>query len=366
MHPLHPRLLAALCLGVLLFTLPACDSDDPTDEPGGASLAEAQANPGTWFFVETPGAECRDGSATGFGVRLQEGASNLMIYLEGGGACFSTGTCGTNPASFGAADFDGFVAQGGNAGVFSTESANPVGDWNMVYVPYCTGDVHGGRAPAAVVPNVSGLQQFVGHRNVERYLDVLAPALDPDNVLLAGSSAGGFGTLINFEQVADAFDGSAAYMLDDSGPLFFADNVFSPGLASGLAGLYNLRASLPDADADALFENDGLPGIYAYYDTRYPDATFGLSSYTGDDVIRRFFAPGQPDQMITAEEYEAGLSDVRTQLPDSWGTYYVSGEEHTFLRFPDRYFGSVDGTAYTEWLTQLLNGNPTDVGPATP
>lgn len=360
---LRSRLLPALCLA-LLFTLPACDSDDPGDGPNDASLTEAQANPGTWFFIETPGAECRDGSATGFGVRLQEGATNLMIYLEGGGACFSTGTCASNRASFGSADFDGFVAQGGNAGVFSTESANPVGDWNMVYVPYCTGDVHGGRAPAAVVPNVSGLQQFVGHRNVERYLDVLAPALDPGKVLLAGSSAGGFGTLLNFEQVADAFDGASPYLLDDSGPIFFADDVFSPGLGGGLAGLYNFRAALPDADA--LFEADGLQGIYAYYDTRYPNASFGLSSYTGDQTIRTFFGVGQPDQTITTEEYAAGLLDIRATVPDSWGTYYVSGEEHTFLRFPDRYFGSVAGTAYTEWLTQLLNNSPTDVGPATP
>lgn len=359
---LRLRYLAVLCCCALTFA--ACDSSE--DEPMGPDdeglLDEAAANPGTWFFVQPEGVRCRDGSATGFGIRFQEGAENLVIYLEGGGACFNEATCATNPSSFDSADFDAVVAQRGSAGLFDTTADNPVGDWNAVYVPYCTGDVHGGSNPGALVPEV-GVNQFVGHMNVERVLDVIEPVLgDPTKVLLTGASAGGFGTLVNFAQVADRFDASQPYLVDDSGPIFFADDVLSPQLAAGFNTLYNLDASFPE-DAAPLFEADGLQGVYDYYDTRYPNATFGLSSYLQDRTIQDFFSFGQPDQEITDEEYAAGLVDIREMQPESWGTYYAEGVEHTFLGSPDRYFGSVDGTTYADWLGAILEGDATDVAP---
>lgn len=360
---LRLRTLAVLCCCALTFA--ACDSseDDPIDPMDDNLLEEAEANPGDWFFVQPEGMECRDGSATGFGIRFQEGAENLVIYLEGGGACFNEATCATNPSSFSSTDFQTLEAQRGNAGLFDTTEDNPIGDWNAIYVPYCTGDVHGGSNPGTLVPDV-GVQQFVGHINVERVLDVVEPVVgDPTKVLLTGASAGGFGTLVNFAQVAERFDASQSYLVNDSGPIFFDDEVLSPALAAGFNTLYDLEESLPD-DAASLFEADGLQGIYDYYDGRYPNATFGLSSYLQDRTIQGFFAFGQPDQDITDEEFAAGLIDIRGMLPDTWGTYYAEGTDHTFLGSPDRYFGSVDGTLYTDWLGAILDGNATDVEPA--
>lgn len=359
MQLLLQRFATVLCLGALLFALPACDSDDPDDNGDEGPLAEAEANPGRWFFIETEGAACRDGSPTGFGIRFQENSDNLVIYLEGGGACFSPETCATNPGSFGGEEFVGFVGLGGSFGVFSTDATNPVGDWNAVYVPYCTGDVHGGSAPDATVPGVDGVQQFVGHQNIEAYLAVLRPVFDdPDKVLLTGSSAGGFGTLVNFAQVADTFDNADLTLVNDSGPVFFDDAVFSPALGGAFVQLFNFPAAFP-ADAAALFQPDGLQNVYAYYDGRYPDATFGLSSYLQDETIRFFFGidplTGQPVE-ITGEQYENGLGDLNTMAPASWGTYFAPGTDHTFLRFPDRYPGT-----YADWLGSILDGNATDV-----
>ena len=333
--------------------------------PGGDDnpFAEAEANVGSWTFVDVEGARCRDGSDTGFGIRLKEGADNLLIYLEGGGACFNAETCATNPSSFGETEFNVLVAQRGDAAIFSTGADNPVGDWNMVYVPYCTGDVHGGSRPDAMLPDVSGAQQFVGHLNVGRYLDLLAPYLgDPDRVLLTGASAGGFGAFINFATVADRFDASEPYLLNDSGPIFFADDVYSPQLAAAFNAAWDLEAAFP-ADAAPLFEPDGLEDTYAYYVDRYPDASFGLSSYLQDQTIRYFFGFGQPDGEVSGEEFEAGLRDLDGQLPESWGVYYAEGADHTFIGVPDRYFGTSAGVAMNDWLADLLDGNPTDVVP---
>jgi hypothetical protein len=353
---LRERSLVAFGLAALALTFAACDSNDPDDPEDDGLLAEAVANPGQWFFIEAEGLECRDGSATGFGIRFQEGAENLVIYLEGGGACFNAATCATNPASFDRADFDALVDQRGDAALFSPTTDNPVGSWNAVYVPYCTGDVHGGSSPNQLLPDV-GVFQFVGHTNVERVLDVVAPVVgDPGKVLLTGASAGGFGSLVNFAEVADRFDASERYLVDDSGPIFFADDVLSPALAAGFNQLYDLEAAFPD-DAGPLFAADGLEGVYDYYTGRYPDATFGLSSYLQAQTIRAFFGFGQPDGTISGEEYAAGLEGIRAMVP-AWGTFYAPGDEHTFLGSPDRYTG-----VYQNWLGDLLNGTPRDVGP---
>ncbi len=355
--------LPLAALGALLLTFSACDSGTDTDEDG--PLAEAFANLGQWTFVDVEGSTCRDGSDTGVGVRLQENATNLMIYLEGGGACFNGATCASNQDSYGKAQFDTGDAPRLNRGIFQTDSANPVGDWNAVYVPYCTGDVHSGSAPNATVPGVAGTQQFVGHANVERALALLEAGLgdDPDKVLLAGVSAGGFGTLLNFPSVADAFSGSQAYLLNDSGPIFFQDNVFSPELGGSFAALYNLPGTLPEAAE--LYQPDGLQNIYAYLDRTYPDATFGLASYLEDSTIRFFFGfgqPGDPDTNISGAAFASGLRDIRTKVPDGWGTYFASGSGHVFVTNSE-FYQTTGGVSVASWLTDILDDNPTDVAP---
>ena len=353
------RLRSLVVLAALALTVSACDS---SGEEG--LLADAEANLGQWTWIDVAGSQCRDGSSTGIGVRLQDGAADLAIYLEGGGACFNGATCATNPKTFGEADFTALAAAAGNNGLFSTASSNPVGAYNMVYVPYCTGDLHGGSFPNnSLLGEEIGVQQFVGHQNIQRAVALLTDELDtPGKVLLTGSSAGGFGTLLNFGEVADAFTDSDLYLVDDSGPVFFQDNVFSPQLASSVTALYNLPATLPTAPQ--LFQTDGLPGIYAYYASTYPDATFGLSSYLGDDVIQQFFGFGQaPGDPITDDEYAAGLRDVRSQIPSDWGTYFAAGGEHTFLLVPSRYAGTSAGVTYDAWLAGILAGSPTNVDP---
>ncbi|WP_412069680.1 pectin acetylesterase-family hydrolase [Rubrivirga sp. IMCC43871] len=359
------RLLTAAALVATLFALPACDSgESEIDGP----LAEAQANLGQWTFIDVEGSVCRDGSATGIGVRLQEGADDLVIYLEGGGACFNGATCTTNPSTFGEAQFTSLIGLVGNGGLFNTTSDNPVGAYNMVYVPYCTGDLHGGSFPNNTLVDAQfgttlGPQQFVGHQNVERAVNLLADGLPtPGKVVLTGASAGGFGALINFDEVASTFTQSDLFLVDDSGPLFFADNVFSPQLAAQVTGLYNLSAAIPGGAS--LFAPDALPGVYNYYATTYPDATFGLASSLGDNTIQAFFGFGQaPGDPITDDEYAAGLRDVRSQLDARWGTYFVEGDAHTILLVPSRYTGSSAGVAFDDWFAGILAGAPTNVDP---
>ena len=99
--------------------------------------------------------DCRDGSSTGFGINPSNASKKLMIFLEGGGACFNAVTCLVNPSAFSGNNYTG-----SSAGIFNrADIANPVKDWNFVDVPYCTGDVHAGNNPNGSVPGQAKLCQ---------------------------------------------------------------------------------------------------------------------------------------------------------------------------------------------------------------
>ena len=104
----------------------------------------------TWTFVDFPDAKCMNNTATGIGVNLNPNSDKVVIYLQGGGACFNTLTCLTvaNAGGYGASNFSTDAASLPKYSLFNRDDAtNPTKDWNYVYVPYCTGDVHSGNNP---------------------------------------------------------------------------------------------------------------------------------------------------------------------------------------------------------------------------
>src|SRR5215831_3475391 len=203
------------------------------DSSNTNSAAITGLQPEKWTWVPFADAKCRDGSSTGIAINPHPDSDKLMIFLQGGGACFNAATCADNPSSFSAADFAALdvpacgsqeeVPHGCisvNNGILDrTNPANPVKDWSYVFVPYCTGDVHGGNNPAGTVAGIAGTQQFVGYFNMGLYLARLLPTFPGiTRVLLTGVSAGGFGSVAAYGPVSRAFPSAQVDMLDDSGP----------------------------------------------------------------------------------------------------------------------------------------------------
>src|SRR6266508_1208713 len=132
---------AALALG-------ACGGDHPA-APSPASTQPIQAPKNTWTWVGFPDSSCGDGTATGIGVNPGD-STNVLGFLEGGGACWTYNTCFvqstlTFPPHFGSLEF-AFVSTTSLSSITfqhsvldRTEAPNPFRDWSLVYVPYCTG-----------------------------------------------------------------------------------------------------------------------------------------------------------------------------------------------------------------------------------
>src|SRR6185295_17154796 len=229
----------------------------------------------------------------------------------------------------------GAYQNGEVTGIFSADrSENPFRDWNMAYIPYCTGDVHFGTRQAASVPGVATAQRFVGHLNTQTFVSRLVPTFEAglERVVVAGSSAGSFGAALNFSMISDAFAVQTDAILDSGMP--FDDEFWPTCLQKSWRDLFGLDAALPP-DCAQCFDDDGggLLGMTDFLIAKHPTAHLALVSSIHDEVIRLFFTPGLDNcatitsadpigitlgqlaggQLFPAATYESGLLGVRAK-----------------------------------------------------
>lgn len=346
--------LAALCAICIVV---ACSSNDST--PVERDTIDP-THVGKWAWVDVPGAVCRDGSPAGFGINVGT-TPKLMIYLEGGGACFNESTCASNPSKV--------SARSATRGILDREPAeNPVRDWTHVYVPYCTGDVHAGNNPDGNVPGV-GPQRFVGYANMGLFLAKLAAAFPATSrVLLTGVSAGGFGSAANYGQVVRAFPSAPVNLVDDAGP-----SMREPPLARCLQDrwteLFRLDTTvLAECGADCTGQPSPLFAATVHWTKLRPTNAQGLVSTTGDDTIRSFFGFGANGctsyAQVTEADYAAGLADIRAQhTSPNFGTLVYGGTTHTILGGAG-FYSTDPARPFTSWIRGIVESDTvTNVGP---
>ena len=98
--------------------------------------------------------------------------------------------------------------------------------WNIVYVPYCTGDVHTGNKVNVyddAQPDAPTTYYHRGIVNGNALANWLAANLSrPSKLLVTGFSAGGAGATANYDVLRRALRPTKSSLLADSGPLFQA------------------------------------------------------------------------------------------------------------------------------------------------
>jgi Pectinacetylesterase len=350
--------LAAIALGFVA----ACSGTGTEDTGGPPTFG---TTPHQWVYVPVEGTKCLNGSATGIGVNLGT-SGDLVIYMEGGGACFNSSTCGhvAHPTGWNASNFDSEIGIY-NVGLFDRiDDSNPLRDATFVFIPYCTGDVHAGSNPMGM-----GDRQFVGYANVGFDLDLIVPQSQPvKRVVLSGSSAGGFGAILNYDRTQKVFGDTPVLLLDDSGPPL-GDMYLTPCLQQLFRTTWNIDPALP-ADCTECREpgGGGLTNVLGYLAGTYPDRRFGLVTSNRDGVVRSFFGYGYPDCVAGAignpmpeDAYAAGITELREQTLAShtnFRVYTKDSGQHVWLLFePGKVTPRSDGTGehLSDWLSDMLD-----------
>ncbi|MBF5042190.1 MULTISPECIES: pectin acetylesterase-family hydrolase [Myxococcaceae] len=349
---------APLLLLSLLVLAPGCGDSAAKD------TLDVPENQWTWVpFAES---RCMNGTPTGIGVYRAPQSTELLIYLAPGGACFNAETCAraSYPDGYGEPEFRLEVLLAGNRGVFSRSAAdNPFRDWNVVYVPYCSGDVHAGRNPAGPEGRV-----HVGYENLGAYLARVVPTFGgATKVVLAGSSAGGIGAALNFDRVQQAFGNTPVQLLDDSGPMF--DEAFlRPCLQEQWRQAWNLDAAFPADCSDCTGPQGDYVNLFGFLARKYPERRFGLISSTQDQTFRFYLGfsdlGDNPDCTVSepmdAATFEAGLAALRTRLSADTNFQFFSpaSEKHVYLLDPSLSATQVQGVSLSTWLEGLAEGQP--------
>jgi Pectinacetylesterase len=332
----------------------------------GKPLDTSKLADGEWTWIDFPETRCMDDSATGLGIKLNKDSDKLLIEIQGGNACFNQGSCLQvwNPDGFG----ESKLADAVKLGILDSEDeTNPFADWNMVFIPYCSGDIFSGMAM-----NGSGYEgrTQAGYHNIQQYLKRLVPTFaGSSHVVVSGFSAGGFGTTLNWVQVREAFGGEVRVdALNDSGPLMASD-YYASCLSARLGKLWNWRDAIPESCTDCDLETgDTIEPLVRWLIEHTPEegGRHGLISSDDDGVIKLFFGYGI-DECAHVDEllpptypkglYAEGLADFRERTAGhDWAQMYeLESTEHTWTT--SHSLGDVvsNGVTLSDWLRDFLD-----------
>ncbi|XP_067000650.2 palmitoleoyl-protein carboxylesterase NOTUM [Anabrus simplex] len=156
-------------------------------------------------FLTTSNITCNDGSNAGFYLRKSHGSKRWVIFLEGGWYCYDQRSCHNRWMRLRHLMTSKQWPEVRNVGgiLSSNPEENPFW-WNTnhVFVPYCTSDSWSGSRSK---PSAEVRFTFMGANIVQQVIRDLLPLglKNASTLLLAGSSAGGTGVIMNLDPVKD-------------------------------------------------------------------------------------------------------------------------------------------------------------------
>ena len=347
MDALRSRLLAAI--GASAFLIASL----------GGSAATAAEHAWEPFDVDAE-TSCADGSDVGFLERHAD-PRKVVLYFEGGGACFSAETCGfDSPEKSYMSSSEAtpeMLAQRG--GIFDAANPeNPLAEYSFVYVPYCTGDAHLGTRTARYDETLT--VEHKGYLNATAALDHLVASYpDVEELVVTGVSAGSIPTPLFAGLAADALPGASILTLGD-GSGAYPDE---PLLNAFIGTLWGTEGAIPDwpATDGVTLREWGIPALYRYAGQHAPEVTFARFDYAYDEA-QTFYA----GLVGVAADELLSLIDANDAQITAAGVDLVSftaaGTDHTVLWRDELYALEVDGVRLIDWLASLVDGEtPPDV-----
>lgn len=351
-------------LAVLMAALGTGSAVAQADLPTLADLT-----PGEWNEL-LPGGEttCAYGGEYRFYVRPAAAPSDqLLVFFQGGGACWDATNC--SPAFQGPDGnpiFKSVVVPGESAsynqGIFDfTNPENPFADYNVVYVPYCSADVHTGNAIHEYdAGNVQYTIRHKGYVNATAALDwMYANYPDPANVFVSGCSAGAYGSIFHAPNIMAQYDAARVTQLADAGV------GVTPRGWEGLNSwnFYdNLSKAVPDYAKiePAKFR---INQLYQGAARAFPNQTFAqYTTYLDRVQIGFFFLQGGGETPEAAggnwlTGMRANLTGLNGSLPN-FRSYMAWGNSHCATDKPDFYTYQVNGVRLRDWVADLAAGQP--------
>lgn len=318
--------------------------------PLGAPIS---APKGKWTWVDFPDSECDDGTPTGLGVKITD-SPNLLVFFYGGGACWDYQSCVVDNTSvhgpFGAAQFAPLAAADPNPSIFGALPANPFKDYNFVFVPYCTSDVHIGDNDATYVGSGKAVTlRHRGHANLRAFLKRIgATWARPEKLVVSGSSAGGLGAIMTYDTVRAYFPASKSYLIDDSGQTLVG-NAIPKAMRDAAYANWKMGAALGALCPTC---QDDWSAIVPALVQKYPDDRMALLSSANDKTMSGYYKQSETDFALNL----LNLTTYRFNPTAHFRYFIPTGEAHTMLMSLPLHIQN--GVQVTTFLTQMVTDDP--------
>ena len=308
---------------------------------------------------------------------VKRGSVNkVLMYYQGGGACWEGLTCGIPVCANTATAGDN--PQNASTGFADLSNPNnPFRDWNVVFVTYCSCDIHFGDSEQQYTPSL--LVQHRGYHNA-RVAEKWAREhfVDPEVVFVTGSSAGAYGAWFHGPLLHDMWPGAQFHILADAGNGVITQEFLVESFPN-----WNFRANLP-TDVPGLQEvldsNEGIVGYtelaasyfpntnWAHYTTAFDGGTGGQTGFynvmlnDNDPIAALSWWEGSCqffDQMLTQSQQTAAL------VPSNYRYYVGTGSRHTMWGSNKVYSDTTGGVpTIVDWVNGMLASGPGAPDPA--
>lgn len=354
--------------------------DSITDYDGNARYPSCSASP----MAGVPEPVQTDSE---FSFFVREGDPyKLAIFFDGGGACWDPNTC-IGSAFLGEAIYQETVDE--NVADLETlpglgdlaAPENPIADHTLVFIPYCTGDLHTGDADTTYSYSGPGgpFDWTIRHRGAANVAAVLTHLVDyygtlgsiPDEVFLVGASAGGYGVLYHYPEIRGLLPWyTKVRVLVDAANGIINQDFYDRALAE--TGAWNAWENLADelnpaftSGADDLFVETikAVASIdrrarIGQYTTAFDAVQIGFYSIARNvDDPTQWFNPVQILFATLDWTTRARLNMISTAL-QAWNYrfYLASGADHTIVPSDKLYLeDSAGGIAFIDWLDDMIN-----------
>jgi hypothetical protein len=309
---------------------------------GGGSLLPVFAQNGWTMVVPGGAALCARGTPYAFFTRAAN-PDKLLIYFEGGGACWDEATCDPNARLFDDL-VQGDEMNGYSTGIFAANGENPLVDYSAVFVPYCTGDLHTGSSTATYGDQT---MHYNGYANAAAALDwAFANYPAPAEVVVSGCSAGSYASIFYTPTIARRFSRAAVVQLGDAGVGRMMPEWGGLDVWGTFAHLpRGVRRTAPDSFTDALYR-----GV----SRSYPRVSLAQYNTFNDNVQAFYFGlmgGSLSEWVIGLENSIASLGGLA-----NFHAYTAAGGEHCITPTDRFYSEAVDGVRFRDWFAGLVAG----------
>lgn len=311
--------------------------------------------------------QCMDGSPYHFFVK-RGSVNKVLMYYQGGGACWDQDTCSVPTCDANVNPNGGDNPNNVRTGFGDRDNPqNPFRDWSIVFVSYCSCDIHFGDA-------AQDYPRHVEHRGFDNAQVALKWAREnlpyPEEVFVTGSSAGAYGAFFHGPLLIRAWPKARFSVLADAG-----NGVITQDFLDGSFPNWGFAANLPDdipGLKDVLTDGSGIPGYtkliaaefpkahWAHYSTAYDGGSGGQTGFYNLMLQKSLLGAVNWWEGSCAfnRQMTYQARETSAAIPTNYRYYIGTGSRHTMFGSNKVYDDTTGGVpTIVDWVNAMREGS---------